>query len=190
VKFNGNAESRVDGLVLEITDTELANADAYEAPYSYRRINVTLASGREVWVYVYVSEQDAYHEVSAYTLSHSDSSFIHQHVVDAFAAQQADEHAKSIGITFALVGLYLHVEKAFSGRQVQRAHMQLGRQKRVWPAIVLPVNRGAMTVFNVMDAAEGADRDNAIHAWCASVWAAFKENQPVVEDLLRSEGII
>jgi hypothetical protein len=66
-------------------------------------------------------EQDAYDQVRYYTLSLGDPAFIHQHVVDAFIAQHADENTKPIAITFALVGLYLHVEKGFSGQQVQRA---------------------------------------------------------------------
>ena len=51
--------------------------------------------------------RELYHELSAYTLSHPDPSFIHQYVVDAFAAQTADENTKPIALTFALVGLYL-----------------------------------------------------------------------------------
>jgi len=96
------------------------------------------------------SEQDvydAYHELCCYTLAHGDASFIHQHVVDAFAAQRADAQSKPIGVTMARVGLYLHVEKQFSGRQVQRAHMQLARQKRPWPAFALPVKRGSMRLL-------------------------------------------
>jgi hypothetical protein len=56
------------------------------------------------------ADLDAYHELCGYTLTHGDAAFIHQHVVDAFAAQHADAHSKPIGITFALAGLYLHLE--------------------------------------------------------------------------------
>jgi hypothetical protein len=83
------------------------------------------------------SEQDAYDELCCYTLAHGAPAFIHQHVVDAFAAQRADGGSKAIGVTFALVGLYLHVEKQFSGKQVQRVHMELARHKRQWPTFVL-----------------------------------------------------
>jgi hypothetical protein len=37
-----------------------------------------------------IVEEDAYHELCAYTLQRGDAAFIHQHVVDAFAAQRAD----------------------------------------------------------------------------------------------------
>src|SRR6266446_3290914 len=90
--------------------------------------------------------REAYEEVYAYTMGHSGASFILQHVVDAFAAQTAGVDAKPIGVTFALVGLYLYVEKGFSGRQVQRVHMQPGRRKRQWRAIPLPRDRGRMTL--------------------------------------------
>jgi hypothetical protein len=41
----------VIGVVFEATIEELACADAYEDA-DYRRIQVTLASGREAWLYV------------------------------------------------------------------------------------------------------------------------------------------
>ena len=50
VRYNGRDDSRVPGTVLELTDDELAQADAYE-PAGYRRVSGTLASGKEAWVY-------------------------------------------------------------------------------------------------------------------------------------------
>ena len=52
---SGKAEDEVPGLVLEVTEAELAAADAYEDPSDYRRISVTLKSGREVFVYIGVA---------------------------------------------------------------------------------------------------------------------------------------
>ena len=52
VLFNGRDDSRVVGTAFEVTDAELAAADEYERRAKYRRIAVTLASGRESWVYV------------------------------------------------------------------------------------------------------------------------------------------
>ncbi|HXG53369.1 MAG TPA: DUF5946 family protein, partial [candidate division Zixibacteria bacterium] len=62
-----------------------------------------------------ISEQQSYEQLQCYTLGHGGLEFIHQHVVDAWAAQHADEQTKPIRLTFALVGLYLHVERGFSG---------------------------------------------------------------------------
>jgi hypothetical protein len=55
--FNGRAGSRVPGMAFEVTDAELADADRYEAASSYARMRVTLASGKEEWVYVFSPTQ-------------------------------------------------------------------------------------------------------------------------------------
>ena len=52
VTFNGRNDSRVSGTVFEITDAELAAADQYEQLAAYKRIPVTLASGKQAWVYL------------------------------------------------------------------------------------------------------------------------------------------
>jgi hypothetical protein len=136
------------------------------------------------------SEQDAYNELQCYTLAHGGGTFIHQHVVDAWAAQHADERTKPIALTFALVGLYLHLEKGFSGRQVQRAHMALARHRRGWPSFELPHDRGSITAPQVMAAAPGPERDQAIDAWCASVWSAVHESRQAVAALLEEHRIL
>ena len=129
------------------------------------------------------SNEEAYNELCCYTLAHRDPSFIHQHVVHAYAAQTADERIKPIKLAFALIGLYLHVERNFSGKQVQRAHMFLARRKRVWPSFPLPKDRGSMTVADVVAVAAGAKRDKAIHEWCVSVWKAFHQSHQIVDEL-------
>jgi hypothetical protein len=45
--------SNVHGTVFEITDAELAKADAFESEFNYKRVAVGLASGNDAWVYVY-----------------------------------------------------------------------------------------------------------------------------------------
>ena len=50
VMFNGRPDSRVKGMVFEVTDEELAASDTYE-PAGYVRITATLASGGHAWVY-------------------------------------------------------------------------------------------------------------------------------------------
>ena len=129
----------------------------------------------------------AYDEVYAYTMRRP--GFILQHVVDAFAAQTARQESQQIGIVFSLVGLYLRAEKKYSGQDVQKVHMLMGRRTRQWPAIVLPADRGAITATDVLAAPEGTDRDEAIDAWCQSVWAAFHESRPAILALLREYGV-
>jgi hypothetical protein len=133
--------------------------------------------------------RDAYDELCTYTLTHPDPSFIHQQVVDAFAAQNASETSKPISVTFALVGLYLHVEKGFNGREVQRVHMQLARQKHKWPSFSLPEARGAITALDVIKTPEGTERDRAIHDWCSAVWGAFVGNRERIISLLNNRRL-
>jgi Gamma-glutamyl cyclotransferase, AIG2-like len=50
--FNGRSDSRISGMVFEVTNAELAAADRYERVSGYIRIAVALSSGRQAWVYV------------------------------------------------------------------------------------------------------------------------------------------
>jgi hypothetical protein len=129
----------------------------------------------------------AYDEVYVYSMGRP--GFILQHAVDAFAVQTSSNESKPISVVFGLIGLYLHVEKQFSGRQVQKAHMELGRAKREWPPIHLPVDRGAITVADVLAASAGPERDLAIDNWCSSVWSAFSANRQTIIALLREYQI-
>jgi uncharacterized protein DUF5946 len=134
-------------------------------------------------------EREAYEELQGYSLMLRDEAFLHQHVVDAWTAQHAEKTTRPIALAFALIGLYLHVEKGFSGRQVQRAHMALARRKRTWPAFPLPRERGPITAIEVLAAAPGADRDRAIVAWSASVWRAYRDSHLAVAELVSQHGI-
>ena len=135
------------------------------------------------------TQREAYDELCGYTLTHGDPAFIHQHVIDAFAAQNATDTSKPIQVTFALVGLYLCVEKGFTGRQVQQVHRQLARRRGNWPSFTLPSTRGQLTAIDVMKAPEGPERDRAIHEWCAVVWGAFTGNRSIIIGMLNERGI-
>ena len=129
----------------------------------------------------------AFDEVYVYTMGRP--GFILQHVVDAFAVQTANADTKPIAIVFGLIGLYLHVEKQFQGRQVQKIHMVLGRRKREWPHMHIPEDRGSLTINDVLAAPAGAERDAAIDNWCQSVWTAFGTNRETIIALLREHHI-
>ena len=133
------------------------------------------------------SDQDLFHELSFYTLAHPDPSFIHQHAVDAYAAQHADETSKPIYVVFALIGLYLYLEKDFTGRQAQKAHMELAKWRRPWVMPQLPEERGAIGVADVVAVPPGAQRDAMIRSWCEAVWQAWKGNHKEIADLARTE---
>lgn len=51
LEFTGSTSDVVEGTVLYLTQQELQQADAYE-PDGYKRVQVTLRSGTEAWVYL------------------------------------------------------------------------------------------------------------------------------------------
>lgn len=133
------------------------------------------------------TEQDLLNELSCYTLAHGDAAFLHQHVVDAWAAQNATPESKPIQIMFALIGLYLHLERGFTGRQVQRAHMQLATPRRNWKLPSLPIERGAIRVADVIAAPPGLDREVMIDVWCMSVWQAWNASHAAIAAIAQRE---
>ena len=116
---------------------------------------------------------DLFGELSAYTLTHGDPKFIHQHAVDTWQAQHAVVSKSNIGIAFSLIGLYLALEKGYTGRKVQLAHMELGRTKRQWGDFEIPTTRATLTVFDVLRAHAGPARDAKLMQWAAAVWATW-----------------
>ncbi len=136
-----------------------------------------------------MNPQDAFHELCAYTLNLADAAFTHQHVVDAFAAQCADDTTKPIKLTFALVGLYLHLDHGLKGREVQRVHLRLAQQKEQWPIFPQPQDRGQMQASDVLAFPAGDERIRAIDAWCAIVWESYRESHHAVAAFLRARDI-
>ena len=133
--------------------------------------------------------EEAYDQICYYTLSLQDEDFIHQHVVDAFAAQTATDTDKPIRLFFSLIGLFLHIDKGFSGRQVQKAHMQIARGERDWPSFELPEDRGRITAVDVACASPGVERDQMIERWCRSVWEQYSHTRPILESFLKDNRI-
>jgi hypothetical protein len=134
------------------------------------------------------AQNEDYNALLFYTFGHPDREyFIHQHGVDAYKAQTADEDTKLIGLVFALIGLYLFMEKGYSGKEVQRAHMKMAEHKKAWPRRPLPAERGDITITDVLNAAPGRDRDSMIKDWCDSVWNAYTDWHPTITALAESE---
>jgi len=131
-------------------------------------------------------QQELFDQLCFYTMNHRDPRFLHQHAVDAFAVQEADETTKPIAVVFGLAGLHLYLEKGFTGREVQKAHMQMARRRRTWPRIELPVERGAIAIADVVKAEPGGPLDSAIHDWAAAVWNACRPNHAEIAALLKS----
>ena len=55
VRATGDEWSSVQGTVFEVTDEELAKADRFESEFAYMRVNGSLASGKEAWVYIHAT---------------------------------------------------------------------------------------------------------------------------------------
>jgi len=134
------------------------------------------------------SDEELYHELMFYTLARGDAAFIHQNVVDAYTAQHADENTKPMAVVFALVGLYLHVERNVTGRQVQKVHMQMASRRREWPRLSLPRESGGVVIADVVAAPAGERRYALIRAWCESAWETWWESRLQIVELLASES--
>lgn len=133
------------------------------------------------------SEQELFDELSFYTLAHGDAAFIHENSADAWRAQQADETTKPMAVIFAVMGLYLYLEKGFTGRQVQLAHMRMARQRRSWPKLALPKTQASLTVADVVAGEPGEARDAMIRGWCAAVWDVWQESRAQIVELAKAE---
>jgi Family of unknown function (DUF5946) len=104
-------------------------------------------------------------------------------------AQSATADTKPMPLFFALAGLLLHVERGFSGHEVQRVHMLLAKHQRQYPRITLPGDRGMIGPAEVLAAAAGTERDAAIEQWCRSVWKAYRESRGTIAEFLQSCNI-
>lgn len=120
-------------------------------------------------------------ELAGRTLSLGDPGFVHQYAVDAYTAQHVGPRTKPIGSAFALIGIHLALERGFTGRAVQLAHMELALRKVEWPALETPQERGKVTVADVVAITDGCLAE-ALRKWMASVWASWVDLHPWVRD--------
>lgn len=124
-----------------------------------------------------------YGELTAYTLTLQDPEFIHQLAIDTYTAQHASANIKPIGLTFALVGLYLACEHNYTGKQVQKAHMLLAATPKRWPQWQLPTKKAALTVQDVLNAPE-SERQQMIKQWQQAIWQIWASEQGKVAELV------
>ncbi|HEV8079274.1 MAG TPA: DUF5946 family protein [Chitinophagaceae bacterium] len=117
---------------------------------------------------------ELFNELSGYTLSMTDSGFIHQYIVDAYGAQHAGGITKNIRIIFSLIGLCLAVEYNYSGRQVQLIHMKIPKQ--LWQVLEPPLQKSAITVADVLNVNADLERIDKIKIWAKSVWEIWSQH--------------
>jgi hypothetical protein len=133
------------------------------------------------------TDQQLFEELCAYTLSLRDPFFLHQNAVDAFAAQHVEEDTKPIKTVFALLGLYLTLEKEFTGRQVQLAHMRVAKHRKDWPKLPPTPESATIAVASVLAAELGPSRNGAIRKWCEAVWQTWQPHREVIVRLAQDE---
>jgi len=133
------------------------------------------------------TDQELYDQLALYTLELRDPAFLHQNIVDAFTAQHAGADTKPIAIVFALIGLYLHLEKNFTGRQVQLAHMRMARQHKHWNAPPFPTEAASVGVAHVIALPPGPQRDAMIRTWCESVWRTWQPSRAFIAAIAREQ---
>jgi hypothetical protein len=92
-----------------------------------------------------------------------------------------------MAIVFGLIGLYLFLEKNFTGRQVQRAHTQLALHRRRWAAPPIPERRADVGVADVLAAPPGPERHTMIRHWCEAVWQDWQHSRPEIVSLAQEE---
>lgn len=120
-----------------------------------------------------------YTSLMGYTLSLGDPEFVHQYAVDAYAAQHPGPPGKPISTVFALIGLYLALERGYTGRQVQLVHMQIAKQ--VWTHLPRPASPGELTVQHMLDTPESA-RLTQLRSWMQSVWLSWNAQHSWVRE--------
>ena len=125
-----------------------------------------------------------YLKLTVFTLSLQDTDFVHQLVVDTYAAQHSGPDMKPITITFALIGLYLAFERGYTGREVQQAHMALGKKHREWPRFNAPPGKASLTVGDVLQSGKEESYIENIRTWGKSVWYMWQAEHIKVAGLV------
>jgi hypothetical protein len=121
-------------------------------------------------------------DLSFYTVSKQDAEFIHQYAVDAYEAQHAGGKTRNITAAFGLIGLYLALEKGYTGKQVQQAHMQIAKIRKDWSRLEPPVRPAQLTVMDVLKAPDGMEKDTMIRQWMKAVWENWADRQMRVRE--------
>jgi hypothetical protein len=116
-----------------------------------------------------------------YTVAKQDKEFIHQHAVDAYAAQHAGGTTRNITVAFGLIGLYLALEHGYTGKQVQRAHMRIAMFRKEWLRLEPPLRPASITVTGVL-AVPDREKNAMIHCWMEAVWENWADRQQWVRE--------
>ena len=138
--------------------------------------NRRLSASPECW--------DLFCKLSAKTMSLHDTEFIHQTAIDSYQAQHAGGINKNISVAFGLIGLYLALERGYSGREVQKAHMVLANRFKDWPKFEPPTREWQMTVQDILQAKSDSEYREKIRLWAKSVWEKWQSDRDRIIELV------
>lgn len=110
---------------------------------------------------------------------------LHQLTVDTYAAHHPRAGSPPIGTAFALIGLYLSLERGMSGPRVRDEHHRLARVRRSWPEFVPPPGLDALShsILDVDRAVTNEAHARALDAWAGAVWHAWGRHHGLVAEL-------
>jgi hypothetical protein len=129
---------------------------------------------------------DLYWELSAFTLSLQEPDFIHQLALDTYTAQHAGPNLKPIAPAFALIGLYLFLERGYTGREVQLAHIKLGNLHKQWPRFQVPATKATLTINDVLKGNLTDDYRALLAGWGKSVWEIWEPEHENIRQLVKT----
>jgi hypothetical protein len=130
-----------------------------------------------------------FHTLAGIHFDEADASFKHQIAIDCYGAQHIGGPSKPVTAVYALVGLCLHVERGFSGRQIQAAHMLLARTRSNWPTLSAPATHYRVTVDMVVAAGCASSRAQQLEAWAVCTWEAWRNEQQWVRNIIRDRRL-
>ena len=105
--------------------------------------------------------------------------------VDTYAAQHSGDQTSALSLAFALIRLFLALERGASGLDVRTAHQKLARRNITWPRLERPLSVGSLTVQALADVASPQAYADQVQSWAADVWDAWGARHDEVAELVR-----
>jgi hypothetical protein len=113
-------------------------------------------------------------EVAGYTAAHIGLlENWHQMCVDAYLCQHVGPGTKAISICFGLNGLYMMLERGFTGLQARAAHGYQAENFTAWPRFEPPPDVGPLTAVDVALAGSPEEHVDLVRRWGRQVWDAW-----------------
>jgi hypothetical protein len=89
---------------------------------------------------------------------------------------------RNITVIFGLIGLCLALEKGYTGKHVQQAHIRIARGRKDLPRLEPPPRPALITVPGVLKVPDGLEKNAMIRRWMAGVWESWADRQQWVRE--------